>query len=123
MGTRTHTETYDDLDDSSAATETISFSVNETTYQIDLNEEHAADFMAQIGVWISNARVVAHKATRPKVARSSSGVDKDAIRAWANDHGFHVAPRGRIAEAVVEAYTAAHAEQPKPTRRRARAAG
>lgn len=36
------------------------------------------------------------------------GPDPKAVRAWATEQGIEVPKRGKIADAVVEAYTAAH---------------
>lgn len=37
-----------------------------------------------------------------------TGPDSKAVRAWAAENGIDVPKRGKIADAVVEAYTAAH---------------
>ena len=41
------------------------------------------------------------------------GPDAKAVRAWATENGIDVPKRGKISDAVVEAYTAAHAT-PEP---------
>lgn len=41
-------------------------------------------------------------------------IDSKAVRAWAAENGIDVPKRGKIADAVVEAYTKAHAA-PEPT--------
>lgn len=46
--------------------------------------------------------------TREDEPAPASGPDTKAVRAWAAEQGIEVPKRGRIADAVVEAYTAAH---------------
>lgn len=43
-----------------------------------------------------------------KSAPEATGPDSKAVRAWAAENGIDVPKRGKIADAVVEAYTAAH---------------
>lgn len=107
----------DDLDGSPAES-TVRFGLDGILYQIDLSGENndalrkaLAKFIlkgTKLGrVRLGNARVPAEAAVRAPV-----GVNRErnaAIRAWAQQEGIPVSPRGRIQEAVVAKYEAAHA--------------
>lgn len=106
MAKRTVTMLVDDLDGSEAS-ETVSFSVDGVSYEIDLNEANAAKLRDDVAVWTAHATRVGGR--RRTVSASSTGKeDLDAIRSWARSNGFQVADRGRISAKVKEAYAAAH---------------
>lgn len=91
--------------------ETIHFSLNSASYEIDLNPAHAAELREALEPYISVARRAgAAGAARPSGARKRPARNPEvaAIRAWANDNGYSLSERGRIPAPVVEAYNAAH---------------
>lgn len=107
----------DDLDDSLSADETVTFSLDGTTYEIDLSEKNAAEMRDVLGRYVSAARKVSSRGTRASGAgrsRATGGggrMDREqagAIRDWARKNGHDVSDRGRIPASVVEAYEAAH---------------
>jgi hypothetical protein len=51
---------------------------------------------------------------KPAPTPEPAPVDAKAVRAWATENGIDVPKRGKIADAVVEAYAVAHAT-PEPT--------
>lgn len=105
MAKRTITMLVDDLDGSEAA-ETISFSLDGVSYELDVNAAHAAQLREAFAVWTAHAtRVGGRKRT---TAAGGGKEDLEAIRRWARDNGFQVAERGRISSKVKEAYAAAH---------------
>ncbi|WP_091226274.1 Lsr2 family protein [Microbacterium sp. 3J1] len=94
--------------------ETVHFSLNGTSYEIDLNSAHAEELRAALEPYISAGRR-AGSAGAAGAGRSSSSRKRPArnpevaaIRAWANDNGYTLSERGRIPAPVVEAYNAAH---------------
>lgn len=113
----------DDLDESEAA-ETVVFGLDGSTYEIDLNEEHAAQLRDAFAPYVGAAR----RAGRPAAAKgggrapggaagstSTSGKGKSQqsarvqeIRDWGRAHGHQVSERGRLSAAVVQAYEAAN---------------
>ena len=97
----------DDLD-GTAADETIAFSVDGTSYEIDLNSAHAAEFRDAMAPWISSARRMSGRraATRARrsEAKAAKGSDAAEIRAWAKENGIEVPERGRIPAKVREAF-------------------
>ncbi|WP_062311159.1 histone-like nucleoid-structuring protein Lsr2 [Demequina rhizosphaerae] len=97
----------DDIDGSTAS-ETVSFSLDGSSYEVDLNEKNASALRDALAPWISaGRRTASRKASARKSARSSGGGDAAAIRAWAKANGVEVPERGRIPAKVREAYDAA----------------
>ncbi|KSU63103.1 histone-like nucleoid-structuring protein Lsr2 [Arthrobacter sp. NIO-1057] len=86
----------DDID-GSEATESIAFSVNGQHFEIDLNDDHAAQFHAALETYVEAARSSKQTATS----------EAPAIRAWAKENNMKVNARGRLNADVVEAYNAA----------------
>ena len=104
----------DDLDENLSADETVSFSLDGTSYEIDLAEENAKELREVFSRYVSAARKVGRgqRASGGGRPRSSGGcMDREqagAIRDWARKNGHAVSDRGRIPASVVEAYEAAH---------------
>ncbi|MFJ4222595.1 Lsr2 family protein [Microbacterium sp. NPDC089695] len=94
--------------------ETVHFSLNGTSYEIDLNAAHVEELRAAFAPYISAGRRAGSAAAPRSSSRSSSrkrparNPEVAAIRAWANDNGYALSERGRIPAPVVEAYNAAH---------------
>lgn len=116
MAQRINTVLVDDLDESEAS-ETIAFSLDGTSYEIDLNDAHAADLRDAFAPWVGAARKAgrASAANGRRTARAagarSGGADREKtqeIREWARKKGHQVSERGRLSSAVLEAYEAAH---------------
>lgn len=118
MAQKVNVVLVDDLDDSEA-TETVSFALDGSSYEIDLNDEHAAQLRDAFAPWVGAARragrAPASAGTRRgrSTSRASSGGTGDRqrvqdIRQWARDNGHAVSERGRLSASVVEAYEAAH---------------
>lgn len=99
----------DDID-GGEADETVSFSIDGTTYEIDLSEKNAAKLRNGLEPFVSSARK-ARKATgrAGRGARTANSRERSAeIREWAKNHGIKVNERGRIPANVIEQYEAAH---------------
>jgi hypothetical protein len=108
MARKVITVLSDDLD-GSEATETISFALDGTEYEIDLNEAHANELRETLARFTEVARKTSSGRGRPAGRKSSgSGVDTRAVRLWAIDNGFQVNSRGRIQADIMEKYQAAH---------------
>lgn len=97
----------DDLGGEGEAT-TIEFAFKGVKYLIDLNAENAEDFAEEMKQYIENGRVKGGTSTRRPVDESN------AIRTWAAENGFEVAPKGRIPQAVLTAYEGAQAPAEAP---------
>lgn len=101
----------DDIDGGEAS-ETISFAVDGTNYEIDLNEQNANALRDALQPYIKHGRRQVRPATRRQrrgaAANSNDGPSAADIRAWAQANGHQVPERGRIPAAVREAYEAAN---------------
>ncbi|WP_104045443.1 histone-like nucleoid-structuring protein Lsr2 [Arthrobacter sp. ZGTC412] len=99
----------DDID-GSEANETISFALDGSEYEIDLNEGHANELREALARFTNAGRKVAGGRGRPAPRTKSShgGPDAKAVRLWAAENGVQVNTRGRIQAEVVEKYEAAH---------------
>jgi hypothetical protein len=106
----------DDLDENLSADETVSFSLDGTSYEIDLADKNAKEMRDVFSRYVSAARKVG-RGSRTSGAgggrgRSTGGrMDREqagAIRDWARKNGHSVSDRGRIPASVVDAYEAAH---------------
>ena len=109
MAKKTVVLLQDDIDGSEAK-ETISFALDGSEYEIDLNEEHANELREALARFTHAGRKVSGGRGRP-TARAKSfqgGPDAKAVRTWAAENGIPVNTRGRIQAEVVEKYEAAH---------------
>jgi hypothetical protein len=94
----------DDLD-GSPATQTIRFGFQGVEYELDLNDENAAEMTHWLENYISHARRVGgRKRDLTGKARVGSGVDAKAVRQWANEQGLEISARGRIPSQLVQQY-------------------
>ncbi|MFK0074696.1 histone-like nucleoid-structuring protein Lsr2 [Arthrobacter woluwensis] len=103
MARHVQIQMVDDLD-GTPAEETITFSLDGTSYEIDLNKEHAQDLRKTLEPYIAPARRATTSrrgASKPSSARRG---DTAEIREWAQKNGYKVSDRGRIHAEVVEAY-------------------
>lgn len=103
----------DDLDGGEAS-ETVSFALDGSTYEIDLSKKNADDLRDTFAKYVGSAR----KASRVTAAASrstgagrrrgsSTSMDRDqaaAIRSWAKKQGLKVSDRGRIPATIIEQY-------------------
>src|SRR4051812_30071832 len=99
----------DDLD-GSEATETVSFGLDGTTYEIDLNDKNAAALRDALSGYVGHGRKVGAAPRRGgrKAAAGTDGPSAKEIRDWARSNGFDVPERGRVSAEVRSAYDAAN---------------
>ncbi len=104
----------DDLD-GGPADETLSFAVDGTAYEIDLNRDNAEQFRNAIAQYVGAARKVGRGGGRgngPRGGRRSSSGERRGraadIRSWARSKGIKVNERGRIPANIVEQYDSSH---------------
>lgn len=100
----------DDLD-GTEATETVSFGLDGTTYEIDLNDANAASLREALSGYVGHARKVTgggRRTRRSSSGSSSSSSNTKDVREWAKAQGMEVSERGRISADVQQAYDAAH---------------
>ncbi|MDT0301337.1 histone-like nucleoid-structuring protein Lsr2 [Streptomonospora wellingtoniae] len=100
---------YDDVEGGEAE-ETVSFGLDGTSYEIDLNSENADKLRTAIAPFVESAR----KIRVPKQGgskRKNQPANRErtaAIREWAKRQGKQVNDRGRIPASIVAEYDAAH---------------
>lgn len=104
MARKTYVELVDDID-GGKADETVSFSIDGVSYEADLSEKNAKKLRDVLAPYAEAGKRISGRRT-PRKARS--GPDNAAVRAWAAENGHEVGDRGRIPQAIIDAYTAAH---------------
>lgn len=92
---------------------TVRFSMDGTSYEVDLTEKNATKLRGALKPFIAAARRVQGTEGSSRSASSASSTRNDpqrlkAIRAWANANGRSVANRGRVPAEILDAYDAAH---------------
>lgn len=100
----------DDLDGGEAE-ESVSFSLDGVTYEIDLSSINAEALREAIAPWVGHARRVSGRVGRgrgPGRPRTVAKADLGEVRAWARENGFQVSDRGRVSAEVMSAYDGAH---------------
>lgn len=104
MAQRVHIVLEDDVDGSTAE-ESVKFSLDNVSYEIDLSSANAAKLRDALAPWIGHARRVGGRRTTARKGRGNS--DANEIRSWAQSQGIEVSSRGRIPADVRAAYEAA----------------
>ena len=112
MAQKINVTLVDDIDGGDAA-ETVSFGLDGTSYEIDLNEANAAALREALSGYVGHARKSTGGTTRRSGGRRSGGSGSNAsntraVREWARENGYEVSERGRISADIQRAYDAAH---------------
>lgn len=117
MARQVITTLIDDLD-GKPADRTVEFSLDGTSYTIDLSDANAGKLRKALDPFINAGTRVGRGGSGRSAARSAgattgrgAGGDRDqnkAIREWAAQNGYQVSERGRIPQNVTDAYRAAH---------------
>jgi hypothetical protein len=104
MAQRTIVELTDDLD-GSQADESVRFSLDGKSYEIDLSAKNADKLRESLAPYVGAGR----RAGIAKVVgrAGSAAYDPAAVRAWASSNGYQVSSRGRVSRELVEAFRAA----------------
>ena len=99
-----------DLDDGNVdAEETLQFSVDNTTYEVDVCAKHAQQIREGLEPFVTHGRKISASSSNRRRQRTGAGRQETAnVRAWAKDQGIHINERGRIPASVVREYEAAH---------------
>lgn len=99
----------DDID-GSEANETVTFGLDGTTYEIDLNDKNAGGLRDAMAPYLGHARKVAgaRRGRRASTASAGAGPNPRQVRDWARSNGHKVSDRGRVPADVIAAFEAAH---------------
>jgi hypothetical protein len=99
----------DDIDGGDAV-ETVSFSLDGVSYEIDLTSANANKLRDDLSTWVGHARRSGgRKSTRRASATAGQRRgDLSPVREWARNNGHPVSDRGRISAEVQAAYDKAN---------------
>ncbi|MEU3640967.1 Lsr2 family protein [Streptomyces albogriseolus] len=98
----------DDLDGGEAE-ETVHFSIDGKSYEIDLSGANAGKLRAALKPYVTAGRRTGRAVSGRKAApKPTGGSQTPAIRAWAKEQGFDVNDRGRVPADIRAAYEKAH---------------
>ncbi len=118
MARQVITTLIDDLD-GKPADRTVEFSLDGTSYTIDLSEANVGKLRKALDPFISAGTRIGRggsgrssgRSNGASSGRGSAGGDRDhnrAVREWAAENGYQVSERGRIPQNIADAYRAAH---------------
>jgi hypothetical protein len=105
---KTVVEWVDDID-GTAASETVTFTIDGSRYEIDLSEKNAAKLRKTLSSWIDASRRSSNRRARAAQPKTDSSESTKA-RKWAMDNGLDVGPRGRLKSEVIDAYRSRSAD-------------
>lgn len=89
--------------------QTVTFGLDGTSYEIDLNREHADELREAVKRYVNAARKIGRAQQQRTSSRDAqSRQDVQAVREWAKANGHEVSERGRLPKSITEAYAAAH---------------
>jgi hypothetical protein len=100
-------------EDETPGTETMTFALDGTSYEIDVCEQHAVKLRERFAPYIGAGRRAGGRSdsssgrSRRRRSRGGSG-DAARIREWARSQGLAVPERGRIPADLAEKYAAAN---------------
>ena len=104
----------DDIDGSDAD-ETVTFSLDGVSYEIDLTDANAQKLRDDLSTWIGHARraggrkTTSRSTTARRASNAGSSADLTKVREWARSNGYEVSDRGRIKADIQATYDKAHA--------------
>ncbi|HEV7963964.1 MAG TPA: Lsr2 family protein [Actinoplanes sp.] len=116
MARQVITTLIDDLD-GKKADRTVEFSLDGTSYTIDLSDANAGKLRKALDPYIAagtrmgrgSGRGAVRHARVGAVSRPAGSRDENKlIRDWAVENGHQISERGRIPQSVTSAYRAAH---------------
>jgi hypothetical protein len=101
--------TGDTIDDGKG--QTVTFGFDGTNYEIDLIDDNAEALREAFSDYVAAARKVSGRSGRTSggsTPKRGNAEELGKIREWATANGHEVSSRGRISQAVRDAYDAAH---------------
>ena len=102
----------DDFDGEGSADETVEFSLDGVSYEIDLSSKNAQKLRNELKPWLEAGRRVGgrRRGRSAPPGRGRASIDREqsaAIRDWARRNGHKVSTRGRIPAEIIDAFHAA----------------
>jgi hypothetical protein len=86
--------------------ETVTFSLDGTSYKIDLTAKNASVLRKAVRPYIEAGRLIKGSPRRP--VRTKVAADARTVKEWARANGYQVRDRGRLPRAVLAAFDAAN---------------
>ena len=108
MAQRRLVQLVDDIDGTVLAQgdgETVRFTIDGTSYEVDLSKRNAAQLRRSLEPYRAAGRKTSGSTGRSRA--SSRDYDPRAVRKWAESNNVDIPARGRIPATVVERYRAA----------------
>ena len=110
MARKVEVHLIDDLDGSKAE-ESVKFSLDGVSYEIDLSKKNAAKLRGGLEPYLKVAQKIGRAQAQRTGGRTRGSARSDreqnqAIREWAQRKGLDVSPRGRISRSIIEQYEA-----------------
>jgi hypothetical protein len=101
----------DDLD-GGEANETVHFTIDGASYEIDLSTANAAQLRDSLAKYVDagrklTARTAVRTRGRVPATRSGSG-NTSKVREWARANGYEISDRGRVPANILSAYEQAN---------------
>lgn len=87
---------------------TVTFGFDGSNYEIDLTNDNADALREAFSDYVAAARKVSGRTGSGSAPKRGNSDELAKIRKWANANGHEVSSRGRISQAVRDAYDAAH---------------
>ncbi len=98
----------DDLD-GGTADETVTFSLDGVSYEIDLTHDNAARLRDLLAPYVGHGRRTGGgRRSSARAVKASGATDPAQVRAWAKSQGIAVNERGRISADLMATFQAAH---------------
>ena len=110
MARETVTRLVDDID-GGVAHETVTFGLDGRLYEIDLSARNAKKLRNELAPFVEHGSRITGRISRltarggPRSRGSAPDREPNrAIREWAEENGYEVAPRGRLKQDIIDAY-------------------
>jgi hypothetical protein len=109
MAQRVEVRLTDDLDGTEIRTgkgETVTFSLDGKSYEIDLTAKNASVLRKALRPYVDVGRPI--KGSRRRPVRTKVGADARTVKRWARANGYQVRERGRVPNQILAAFEAAN---------------
>lgn len=106
----------DDLTGDEAST-TLSFGLDDTMYEIDLNDENARELRETLDKYVKVARQKLMEAPSEQQEQRKSSANSKEIRKWAKRQGYNIKGFGRIPAQIMQEWEDSRQGIERPRRR------
>lgn len=86
----------------------MTFSLDGASYEIDLNDAHAADLRSAFSTYAAAARKTSGSQRNGRSARAGAGTSTADVLAWAKAHDLEISSRGSIPAVIRKRFDQAH---------------